>query len=267
MQDTPQAARLVEARQAIQQAGKTTRAIGRERIHAALEWVYRWGWSSPSIIDMLTGAQRRGLCSKMVKAGLLVETKTAAGAILQDIPSKIITLSDAGITEVERFRENLLDYNTNPYKVNQALLRHDLLAQKATLKNINSGKIKDYLTTRELAAKSEKQLKQPDVVWIMQDNRKMAVEIELTAKFQRKLDEFILSIILSIHDKEEKPARFSRCAIISDSPAILKRYSEAFKPGKKFSRWRKDTQSKWHIDKTFDVPEWVKGRLMWQKID
>lgn len=267
MQDTPPAARLKEAREALAQQGKTTRQLGRERIRLALDWLYRWGWSSPSTLDMLTGSQRRGLSAKLARAGLTVETKTAAGTILQDVPSKIITLSEAGIAEVERVRENLLDYSTNPYKVNQALLRHDLLAQKATLNNLNSGTIIEYQTPRELAAKSEKQLKQPDVVWIMPDQRKIAVEIELTAKFERKLDDFVLGIIVSLLGNNEKPARFSQCAIISDSMAILKRYRAAFEPGKKVSRWKKDLQSKWHIEKTFDVPDSVQGKMLWKKID
>lgn len=267
MQNTDKIQRLAEARQALANSGKTTRELGRERIHLALDWVYRWGWSSPSTIDLLSGAQRRGLSAKLVKSGLMVETKTAAGSIVEDIPAKIVTLSDTGIAEVERFRENLLDYNTNPYKVNQALLRHDLLAQKATIKNLNSGAIQDFKTPRELSEKSERQLKQPDVLWNVSESRTMAVEIELTAKFERKLDDFVLGIILSLKASHEKPARFNSCAIISDSDAILKRYKAAFDPGKKVHAWKKDAQSKWHIDRQYDVPEWVRGKMQWLKID
>lgn len=266
MQETDKIQRLAAARQALAASGKTTRELGRERIRLALNWVYLWGWSSPSTIDLLSGAQRRGLSAKLVNSGLMVETKTAAGGIVQDIPSKIITLSDTGIAEVERFRETLLDYNTNPFKVNQALLRHDLLAQKATIKNIKSGAIQDFKTPRELAAKSARQLKQPDVLWGM-NGRTMAVEIELTAKFERKLDEFVLGIILSLKATPEKPARFNSCTIVSDSDAIIKRYKAAFDPGKNVHTWKKDQQSKWHIDQQYEVPEWVRGKIQWLKID
>jgi len=95
----------------------------------------------------------------------------------------------------------------------------------------------------------------------------MAVEIELTAKFERKLDDFVLGIILSLKATQEKPARFNSCAIISDSDAILKRYKAAFEPEKKVHAWKKDAQSKWHIDRQYEVPEWVSGKIQWLKID
>jgi len=137
---------LAELREELKAQGKTTRQLGRERIYFALDWIYRWGWSSPSMIDMTTGAMRRGLCAKLVKAGLLIETKTAAGKILEDIPSKIVTLSEDGLAYVEKHKDEkeLMDYPLNPYRVNQALLRHDLLAQRATIRNLQAGKIEPF---------------------------------------------------------------------------------------------------------------------------
>ncbi len=35
--------------------------VGQRKIAEALLWEYRWGWSSPQVIDALSGAQRRGL--------------------------------------------------------------------------------------------------------------------------------------------------------------------------------------------------------------
>ena len=264
------AARLTQAREDLRASGNTptsARHRGKDKMRSALDWVYRWGWSSPGVVDILSGAQRRGLCAKLVKSGLLVETKTAAGAILENIPSKIVTLSERGITEAERFRESLLNYDTNPYKVNQALLRHDVTAQKATANSLVRGKIKDFATPRELAAKSDRDLKQPDVLWIMPDNRRMAIEVELTAKFERKLDEFVLRIIISLQSNNEKQPRFHQCTIVTDSDAILKRYKAAFTHNHKVSRWKKDSQSKWKIEQTWDVPDWVKGKMSWLKID
>lgn len=264
------AARLAQAREDLRTSGDTStsaRQRGKDKMRFALDWVYRWGWSSPSVIDLLSGAKRRGLCAKLVKAGFLIETKTASGAILEDIPSKIITLSERGITEAERFRETMLDYDTNPYKVNQSLLRHDTVAQRATANNMAQGKIIDFATPRELAAKSIRNMKQPDVMWVMPDNRKVAIEVELTAKYERKLDEFVLGIIISLQPKSDKPAKFDQCAIVTDSDAIIKRYKPAFESDHKVSRWVKNSQSKWSIDKTWDVPPWVKGKLSWVKVD
>jgi len=260
---------LAEQRAELKAQGKTTRQLGRERIYFALDWIYRWGWSSPSVIDMTTGASRRGLCAKLVRAGLLTETKTAAGKILEDLPSKIVTLSDDGLAYVEKHKQEqeLLDYPLNPYKVNQSLLRHDLLAQRATIKNLREGRIQEFRTPRELAAKSQPGVKQPDVLWINEAGRRIAVEIELTAKFGRKLDDFVWSIVLSLSQLGDREPLFDRCMIVTDSDAIVRRYMAAFKPGAIVNRWKKDAQSHFHIDRKVEVPEHIKGLVLCKKID
>jgi len=261
--------RLAELRAELKAEGKNTRQMGRERIYFALDWVYRWGWSSPSVVDMTTGASRRGLCAKLVRAGLLTETKTAAGKILEDLPSKVVTLSEEGLAYVEKYKEDqeLIDYQLNPYKVNQALLRHDLLSQKATLKNLLEGKIQEFRTPRELAAKSQASVKQPDVLWVNEAGRRIAVEVELSAKFGRKLDDFVWSIVLSLSQAGDRPPLFDRCMIVTDSEAIARRYMAAFKPGATVNRWIKDNQSHFHIDRKEEVPEHIKGLVLCKKID
>lgn len=258
---TDAAQRLAQARQRLAERGVSPRKVGKDRAIAALDWVYRWGWSTPAVIDALTGAKRRGLCAKLVQAGLLAETKTAAGAILHDMPQKIVTLTDAGVAEIERRRvDDLMDYSTNPYKVNQALIRHDLLVQKATQRSMQSGGIKGFLTPRELNRKSSADSKQPDALWIMPDNRRAGIEIELTAKFDRRLDEFVWRIWQSM---TEQNRAMDLCIIVSDSPAILARYKKAFAAGQTVRTWRKDQQSKWHVDRTYQVPPWLQERMRW----
>jgi hypothetical protein len=263
------AERLAEQREELKAQGKSTRQLGRERIYFALDWIYRWGWSSPSIIDMTTGASRRGLCAKLVRAGLLTETKTAAGKILEDLPSKIVTLSEEGLAYVEKNKEDqeLIDYQLNPYKVNQALLRHDLLSQKATLKNLIEGKIKAYRPPRELASKSQASVKQPDVLWFTEEGRRIAVEVELTAKFGRKLDDFVWSIVLGLSQAGDRAPLFEKCIVVSDSDAIVRRYQAAFQPGAVVNRWIKDSQSHYHVDRKVEVPEHIKGAVLCKKID
>lgn len=261
---TDAAQRLAQARQRLAAAGQSPRRVGKDRALAALDWVYRWGWSTPAVIDALTGAKRRGLCAKLVQAGLLVETKTAAGRILHDLPQKIVTLSDAGLAEVERRRvDDLMDYSTNPYKVNQAMLRHDLLVQKATQRSLQSGGIKGFLTPRELARKSTADSKQADALWIMPDSRRAGVEVELTAKWDRRLDEFVWRIWQSM---TEQNRAMDLCIISSDSPAIIARYKKAFAAGQTVHTWRKDQQSKWHIDRAYTVPDWLPDRMRWVQL-
>lgn len=255
-------ARLREAQQKLREAGKSTRAAGKDRALQALTWIYRWGWSSPSVIDSLGGAQRRGLCKKLEDAGLVHSVKTKSGQIMADIPSKIVTLTAQGLEEVERKIEDMIDYTIDPYRVNQNTLRHDLSVQRATLKNLRSGTITGFSTPAELAAKSQPGVKQPDAIWFQKDGRRLAVELELSAKFDRKLDEFVHRILTSLADK-----KFDRVAVISDSPAILKRYKAAFEPGHEVRIWGKDERGRWRITERYAVPDWTKGLVLWLSIE
>jgi hypothetical protein len=267
MQEKNQNNGLKISAEKVKSSGKSTREIGRERILFALNWVYRWGWSSPSVIDQLGGSTRRGLSAKLVKAELLTETKTAAGKIAEDIPSKFVTLTEIGVSLVEKHKkeDDLLDYPflRNPYKVNQALLRHDLIAQKATSKNLATQKISNYKTPLEIQTKSSLSNKQPDCVWVSTDNRQIAVEIELTAKFARKLDEFVWSIVLALAQVGERAPLYDNFIIVSDSSTLITRYKNAFKPNATVNIWKKDTQSHWKISDTRKVPDFIYPKIMW----
>ncbi len=265
------AARLAEAKAKLKQTGKTPRQIGRDRIYDAVAWVYRWGWTSPSIIDEMTGAQRRGFCAKLVRAGLLKETRTKSGGIVEDVPSKIITLSDEGVSLAEKQLErdeDFLHYVRDPHKVKQENLRHDLLAQRSTLKNLMAGKIIGFSTPAQMAQKSQKNTKQFDVLWHREDGSSVGVEVELSAKHGRKLDQFVWSIVQSLMPQANgKPAAVRRVLIVTDTDAILKRYQLALEPGKSVGIWVRDAQSHWKLHHYEKVPETVRGAVLCKKID
>jgi hypothetical protein len=250
--------RLAQARQELAARGISTRGLGRERLLDACRWVYRWGWSAPAVVDLF-GGSRRGLSARAVSAGLMSETRTAAGGVLEDVPKKLLTLTDAGIAFVEKhLTEDELLEPEDALRINQANLRHDFLVQKATIKKLRSGIIADYLTPKEIAEASRKEEKIPDAIWIMQDGWKMAIELELTPKFKRKLDDFVWGIVAAL---TSNPPRFDSCAILSDSQAILTRYKAAFAPGKKIARWERDSQSHWRIRGWKEVPDLQKRLL------
>jgi hypothetical protein len=252
--------RLMAARRELAEQGISTRALGRQRLLSACHWTYRWGWSAPSLLDLF-GGERRGLAARAIEAGLMQSTTTAAGGVLEDVPKKILTLTDEGIAFVEKhISESDLLEPEDALRVNQANLRHDFLVQKATIKNLKLGKIMGYQTPKELAEQSRKGEKIPDALWIMPDCRKLAIELELTAKFKRRLDDFVHGVVLAL---DGDPPRFDGFVIVSDSQAILSRYKSAFKPGQQVARWERDKQSHWRIREWEEVPEWVQSKITW----
>lgn len=258
--------RLQAGRKALQESGKSPRQVGQERAKRALRWIYDWGWSSPAVIEALASGNRNSLTSRLVRRGLVNKTRTESGGGHRDVPAYFLTLTREGIEEVERWLEepaHLLPYEVDPYKVNQAVLRHDTIAQMATAQSLQRGFIHAYRTERQLARQSAAGVKQPDVLWLQRiegsDNwGLLAIEIELSAKWDRQLDQFIHGCITSLVGD---PPRFHRILLITDSPAIKARYQAAMTPGSEYRLWEKDHRRYWVVADTAEVPNSIEGRF------
>jgi len=230
----------------------------------ALVWVYRWGWSSAKILELVGGSARSGLAARLVHRGFLKATKTESGGYGGG-PSALLTLTEKGLTEVEKWIEDpadLLEYQLNPFRIDQSKIRHSELAQTSTAKNISNGLISDYITESMAAAKSEKNAKQHDIIWIMPDGSRQGIEVELSAKWKRKLDQFILSCILSIKRKN-----VDIIFIVTDSKAIQRRYQTAFEVGKPFGKWESSERGFAKKSGTYEVPDFMEGKVLCILID
>lgn len=246
-------------------AGRSSLERGRERAMSALTWIYRWDWASSSTLEILVGTKRSGLAPRLVKSGLLVNTKTSSRRTEKFLPGSFLTLTPDGKHKVEVSRMALLQYEHRPDRVNQNNLTHNEMAQRITAERLVSGVITDYWSEKEMRNKSQNAVKNPDVVWILPDGTRQSVEIELSGKWERDLDVFVHSSLISLSTRGG-PARFNRLLIITDAPAIFKRYQEAFKPGTRFWTWQKNESGRWTTDEQKTVPTWSTERITWELI-
>lgn len=254
---------LAKARKVLAETGKSPRQIGIESRQTVLDWVYRWGYTSSSLIQFLLGRTSGGFAQKLARQGWLIATKTVSGT-----PSAFYTLTEQGLQEAERFSSALYRYpEVDLYRVNQLQIRHYLIAQYATLNGLHAGSLTCYETERMFSLTGDKfGVKRPDIVWHTQAGIKIAVEIELSAKWERILDGFVLGIARALQSTENKSASYSRFAIISDSRAIIERYRAAMQPGADLSIWEKNQRGHWAIDKTIQVPNWLINKIDFQLI-
>ena len=233
-------------------------ARGERKRRRVLGWVYRWGYSSAEIIRQVAGQQAKGYAYGMVKKGWLVETKTESG-----MPRFTYTLSETGRQEAERLAEDLHRYpEADPYRINQQQIRHYLLAQQATVNALAAGAISDYRTERMFDDGGDRLgEKRPDVVWLLPSGQQVGVEIELSAKWDRRLHEFVLGIARALQAESIESIEYQRFAIVTDSPAIARRYEAAMQPGVELPIWRKNRRAHWEIDRVIQVPEWLIDRV------
>lgn len=255
---------LSKAREAIALSGKSPRALGLESKHKIINWIYRWGYTSATVGQLLLNRTSGGYLQKLANQNILVATKTISGS-----PVCYFTLSNTGLEVAESNTSNLYKYvEIDPFKVNQLTIRHNLITQKTTFKALSSGFITEYQTERMLFANGDKLgTKKPDAVWITSTGMRIALEIELSAKWDRNLDDFILKIIRALKSSEGNIPYVDRFIVVSDSPAIVERYKQAIQPTSSFQTWAKNSRGHWAVDKTFTIPSWLIEKVDFQLIE
>lgn len=245
---------LAAARLVLSMSGRSPKAIGIESRLKVFIWIYRWGYTSASIVLLLLSRTSGGYLQKLANQNWLKSTKTKAGS-----PISFFTLSELGIQEAERHSLHLFKYvEIDPFKVDQSKIRHYLLAQLSTINALKSGHIVDYETERMFSKNGDKLgTKRPDIIWITKSGSRLGIEVELSAKWDRRLDDFIIKIINGLRQREDSTSEYKRFVIISDSPAIISRYKMAMQPTSFFKIWVKDNRGHWIVDRKFAVPEWL----------
>lgn len=244
--------------------GESPLERGESKVERVLAWLFKWGYASPKIIKQLSSAKANGYGKKLERKSYLVATPTATGN-----PPHIFTLSSSGLQEITRKSEDLFRYpEIDPCRVKQCQIRHDLLAQEATLNALSAGTIVGFETERMSGKADQAGYKRPDVTWVLPSGDKIAIEVELTQKWERDLDMFVLAIIQALMKGENgtKP-RFMRFGIISDSPAIIKNYKKAMQKGEKFKEWMKNENGKWVVKKEWSIPEWLLAKCDFHLIE
>ena len=254
---------LAAARAALSATGKSPRQIGHESRLMVIDWIYRWGYTSAEVIQVLLGRTSGGYLKRLAKQGWLSSTKTKSG-----IPSVFFTLTEQGLEEAEHRATSLYRYpEIDPYRVDQAKIRHYLIAQLLTANALKAVGVVSYETERMFIGEGEQSvIKRPDVVWITSSSR-LAGEIELSAKWSRDLDDFVLSIIRALEPTGNTPAKYSRFFIASDSQAIIDRYRTAMKPGATVHAWTKTERGHWAAGKAINVPDWLIQKVDFQLIE
>jgi hypothetical protein len=132
---------------------------------------------------------------------------------------------------------------------------------------LTAGVITSFETERMIDQAGDKLgIKRPDVVWLGTTGLRMGVEIELSAKWMRDLDDFVASIARALQSSNELSATYHRFAIISDSKAIIERYRAAVAPNQPLPIWEKNQRGHWVVDHTSSVPTWLISKIDFQLV-
>lgn len=212
---------------------------------AALKWIYRFGYASPSIIESVVGTTRSGYAITLEKGGFIKRFRTECGGGIPGIPKYICLLTELGVEFAARHINMILPYDGDPAKINQQLLRHNELVQSLTLERYVAQDIVGFWTERELKEWSKHNEKEPDALWVYQNDARVSIEVELSPKTGRRLDEFVRSVWLSVLPNMGGEQRFSSARIYTDSNAIARNYADVFSNPHFPAPYAKDRRGYW----------------------
>ncbi len=256
----------------LQSARKQLKALGsptevqRDNLLEILTWLYRWGYSTADVLSDLLGRANRSHARRLERNGWL-RSVTVLG-----YPTYYV-LSEKGLSEITHHSEYLLEYiEIDPYRVHLPTLHHYLIAQLETIAAM-SFDYDGYLTERMYPYSFNEDTipwkradvifkKRCETVFHKKAYELTGVEIELTPKWGHKLDQFVTNIIDDI-----QAGRLHNFLVISDSKAILKRYKEAFTPGKKVARWQKNKVGKFTATgEVLEIPSWASKHIFFREV-
>ena len=238
--------------------GQTSKEVGQQKIHEACLWIYRWGFSTPSIIDSLSGAKSRGFSARLVSKGLLKSTLCPSYGGVKHAPAKVLTLTRSGIEVVEARADSKIVPYHDAIPFHQIV--HDVLVQTITLEKIKTQQIK-YFTAREnRESRNQPGQKIPDAVWLIKGDI-YAFELELSAKRSRELDTTCAGLINLVTNQN-----ITGIIIYSPSNAIIDRYKESLKIGNKIDFWKRQG-TRWVTESTITVPDAFLGKIIFKKIE
>lgn len=230
---------------------------GEQKDKLAITWLYRWRFSSPSLLEQVVGNTRSNLIPKLIKRGWIYAVQLHKGGY-RNRATKVVALTEEGVRMAQYWSSHMTAYDLSRHQLLRANHDHDLKVQELTLARLRDNKITAYRTAHMLGGRSEHQ-KYPDVIWELPSGETCMVEVELTPKWGPKFSELVMRLIDAIQQEQHH-----LILLASDSQALLDRYVAALQPGAVYDVYARDAQRKWQVMGTNVVPGCMKGRVVWQ---
>jgi DNA-binding MarR family transcriptional regulator len=125
----------------------STQAKHQAKLYSLLDWIYRFGFTSTSVIEALWGVERsvvNRLIRRYVRDEIISEVATFA---CRD--RRLFLLKPKGIRLLEELHGEKLKYNQKPSTLNFKTITHDLMCAAIVASGIHEGKYKFFITEKE----------------------------------------------------------------------------------------------------------------------
>ncbi|MCW0235742.1 MAG: hypothetical protein OJJ21_19230 [Ferrovibrio sp.] len=232
--------------------GMTPREKGAEKAAQALDWMYRWGWTTSSVIATLAGTGRNSaLAARLAKNGWAKRQPIRIVSSFHLTPTDILSITPEGVAELVALRGELpfSRQGSVSKRVVKKNVTHDLLVQKLTLMYMGRwpgsenedlpegyGPVTEFTTAHQLGEATLGE-KIPDAIWCTESGHMLAIELELSPKYGRELDQFIKGH-LDLQRRATDPV--DGLVTFFASPDTAERYARAMSVGRRVQEWAYD---------------------------
>lgn len=236
------------------QASPQERARRNER--RLLMWIARWGYTCRAVAERLTGRKAGVVLDRLTERGLA--QRVAVDVLRAGV---VWMLTPDGFAAAKARADDLSEYEFNPAKcVRRDRVRHHLATQHCVCDYPFNAIGPDTPWRSDITPKE----KRPDCVVRLKDGSLLLLEIELTEKYQRELDQALLALVLRLEKSPKATAIY-----ISHSKAILANYQRVLMAETGLRVWSRKAQgagSVWVVTGRYFVPTEVTGRIAWKHV-
>ena len=231
-------------------------AVNQRKI-AALDWIRRYGFSFPTIIDQIDGGKTKKLTEKIIRDSFVKKTKVFAPYQTEDAPKYFLTLTLNGLRLINQINDYFFDYKEIKRKIKLDEIPHSFITQNLTINALNAHKIKNFITEKEIGRSSEPNKKEPDCIWVIETGKKVGLEVELSRKNGNRLGHFVYGCLKAIKENE-----LDYILIFGIKDNLLKTYQSAFEPGKIFHEYEMSGRDNYLKGREFQIDQFFAGRVV-----
>jgi hypothetical protein len=216
--------------------GTNPRERGYEKQRIALDWIYRWGWSSEDVLHKLTGSGASKISNLLIENKLILSTPNDRCNVFKDAPAHLLTLTETGLEAAERDCEYLIRYEIKPSKLKANTIVKENICQMLTAKEVFKKSINEFQTSREFLEKSSKKERQHDVIWGFDDKTNVGVEVALSINIEQDFNKILKSCLESLGEEVNTNKEINKIIIYIDSIKTSDKFEKYFTSNKSLEK-------------------------------
>ncbi|WP_042149651.1 MULTISPECIES: helix-turn-helix domain-containing protein [unclassified Pseudoalteromonas] len=157
----------------------STQARHQAKLYSLLDWIYRFGFTSPAVLELLWGVDRsvvNRLLRRYEREEVIAEVATFA---CRD--KRVFLLRPKGVRMIEALHNQALKYTTKKSTLNFKTLTHDLMLQAIVALGVKEENYVFFITEKEQEKENLGKKRRFDAI-VYDGNELIGLEVEASAK-------------------------------------------------------------------------------------